>query len=307
MAFSAEEGDKIIMDRFFDKLAPSYTFEIFPPKGNKSTEGTYGVIDSLVSFNPDLISVTYGAGGSSRDNTVEIASGIQNRYHVNGVAHLTCVGTTRAELKAILDRLKASNVRNILALRGDLKDESDLGEFHHASELIAFIHEEYGDDFDIFAACYPEKHPESESVEQDLYHLKEKCTLGVKGLISQLFFDNDIFCAWRERAREMGITQPIIAGIMPITAAAQIPKVVEMCGASVPERVRRFVDAYGHHQGAVKEAGIAYATEQIIDLLARGVEGIHLYTMNQADTVRRIDSGIRSVLYTKRYAVHSDR
>ena len=294
------------MDRFFDKLAPSYTFEIFPPKGNKSTEGTYGVIDSLVSFNPDLISVTYGAGGSSRDNTVEIASGIQNRYHVNGVAHLTCVGTTRAEIKAILDQLKANNVRNILALRGDLKDKSDLGDFHHASELIAFIHEEYGDDFDIFAACYPEKHPEAESVEQDLHYLKEKCSLGVKGLISQLFFDNDIFCSWRERARDMGITQPIIAGIMPITAAAQIPKVVEMCGASVPERVRRFVAAYGHHQGAVKEAGIAYATEQIIDLLARGVEGIHLYTMNQADTVRRIDSGIRSVLYTKRYEARSN-
>ncbi len=294
------------MDSFFDKLAPSYTFEIFPPKGNKSTEGTYGVIDSLVSFNPDLISVTYGAGGSSRDNTVEIAAGIQNRYHTNGVAHLTCVGTTRAELKEILDRLKANNVRNVLALRGDLKDKSDLGDFHHASELIAFIHEEYGDDFDIFAACYPEKHPEADSVEQDLYHLKEKCKLGVKGLISQLFFDNDIFCNWRERARDMGITQPIIAGIMPITAAAQIPKVVEMCGASVPERVRRFVASYGHHQGAVKEAGIAYATEQIIDLLARGVEGIHLYTMNQADTVRRIDAGIRSVLYTKRYAVRSN-
>ena len=294
------------MDNFFDKLAPSYTFEIFPPKGNKSTEGTYGVIDSLVSFNPDLISVTYGAGGSSRDNTVEITSGIQNRYNTCGVAHLTCVGTTRAELKAILDQLKANNVRNVLALRGDLPAGAELGDFHHASELIAFIHEEYGDDFDIFAACYPEKHPEAKSVDDDLYYLREKCKLGVKGLISQLFFDNDIFWSWRERARSMGITQPIIAGVMPITSAAQISKVVEMCGASVPERVRRFVNAYGHNQGAVKEAGIAYATEQIIDLLARGVEGIHLYTMNQADTVRRIDSGIRSVLYTKRYEVQAD-
>ena len=294
------------MKNFFDELTPSYTFEIFPPKGNKSTEGTYGVIDSLVSFNPDLISVTYGAGGSSRDNTVEIASGIQNRYHTNGVAHLTCVGTTRAELKAILDELKANGVRNILALRGDLKDKSDLGDFHYASELISFIKEEYGEDFDIFAACYPEKHPEAPSIEEDLQHLKEKCSLGVKALISQLFFDNDIFSRWRDKVRAMGITQPIIAGVMPITAAAQIPKVVEMCGASVPERVRRFVDAYGHNQGAVKEAGIAYATEQIIDLLARDVEGIHLYTMNQADTVRRIDSGIRSVLYTKRYAVRAD-
>ena len=295
------------MNNFFDKIAPSYTFEIFPPKGNKSTEGTYGVIDSLVSFNPDLISVTYGAGGSSRDNTVEIASGIQNRYNTCGVAHLTCVGTTKDDIRAILDQLKANGVRNILALRGDLKDKSDLGDFHYASELIKFIKDNYGDDFDVFAACYPEKHPEAPSMDEDLRHLKEKCDLGVKALISQLFFDNDIFCAWRDKARAMGITQPIIAGVMPITAAAQIPKVVEMCGASVPERVRRFVDVYGHHQGAVKEAGIAYATEQIIDLLARDVEGIHLYTMNQADTVRRIDSGIRSVLYTKRYAVHTNR
>ena len=289
------------MKDFFERPTPSYTFEIFPPKGNASTAGTYAVIDSLVCFNPDLISVTYGAGGSSRDNTVEITSGIQNKYKVCGVAHLTCVGTTRNELREILNRLKDNNVRNILALRGDLKDESDLGEFHHASELIKFIKDEFGDDFDIFAACYPEKHPEAKSLEEDLKYLKEKCGLGVKALISQLFFDNDIFWSWCEKARAMGITQPIIAGIMPVTSASQISKVVEMCGASVPVQVRRFVDAYGYNQAAIKDAGIAYATEQIIDLIARGVEGIHLYTMNQADTVRRIDLGIRSVLYTKRF------
>lgn len=293
----------IHMENFFAKPAPSYTFEIFPPKGNKSTEGTYGVIDSLASFGPDLISVTYGAGGSSRDNTVEIASGIQNRYDTCGVAHLTCVGTTKDDIKAILDELKANGVRNILALRGDLNDKSILGDFHHALELIAFIKDNYGDDFDVFAACYPEKHPEAKSLDEDLYYLKEKCKLGVKALISQLFLDNDIFCQWRDKARAMGITQPIIAGIMPITSAAQIQKVVEMCGASVPERVRRFVNTYGNNQGAIREAGIAYATEQIIDLLARDVEGIHLYTMNQADVVRRIDTGIRSVLYVKRHEI----
>ena len=289
------------MKNFFERLSPSYTFEIFPPKGNASTAGTYAVIDSLVSFNPDLISVTYGAGGSSRDNTVEITSGIQNKYKVCGVAHLTCVGTTRTELRDILNRLKNNNVRNILALRGDLKDESDLGEFHHASELIKFIKDEFGDEFDIFAACYPEKHPEAKSLEEDLARLKEKCDLGVKALISQLFFDNDVFWEWREKARSIGITQPIIAGVMPITSSSQISKVVEMCGASMPVQVRRFVNAYGNNQAAIKEAGIAYAVEQIIDLLARDVDGIHLYTMNQADTVRRIDLGIRSVLYTRRY------
>ncbi|MBQ7576672.1 MAG: methylenetetrahydrofolate reductase [Synergistaceae bacterium] len=295
------------MNNFFDKLLPSYTYEIFPPKGNASTAGTYAVIDNLVSFNPDLISVTYGAGGTSRDNTVEITSGIQNKYKVCGVAHLTCVGSTKENIREILTQLKANNVKNVLALRGDLKEGAELGEFHHASELIAFIKQEFGDHFDIFAACYPEKHPEANSVDEDLIHLKEKCDLGVKALISQLFFDNDIFERWRDRARAIGVTQPIIAGIMPITAASQIPKVVEMCGATVPERVRRFVNAYGHHAGAVKEAGIAYAIDQIVDLLARGVDGIHLYTMNQADTVRRIDAGIRSVLYTKRYALYGQR
>ena len=291
------------MKNFFESPMPSYTFEIFPPKGTASTAGTYAVIDNLVCFNPDLISVTYGAGGSSRDNTVEITSGIQNKYKVCGVAHLTCVGTTRKELKQILDELRANNVRNILALRGDLKDKSDLGEFHHASELIKFIKDEYGDEFDIFAACYPEKHPEAKSLDEDLKYLKEKCDLGVKALISQLFFDNDVFRQWREKARSIGITQPVIAGIMPITSAVQISKVVEMCGASVPVRVRRFADAYGFNQAAIREAGIAYAAEQIIDLIAGDVEGIHLYTMNQPDVVRRIDMAIRSVLYTKRYGL----
>ncbi|MBQ9564041.1 MAG: methylenetetrahydrofolate reductase [Synergistaceae bacterium] len=281
-------------------MTPSYTFEIFPPKGSRSLDGTWAAIDNLASLAPDLISVTYGAGGTSRDNTVRIASGIQNQYGVRGVAHLTCVGSTKENIRAILRELKANNVRSILALRGDLKDESDLGEFHHASELISFIREEEGDGFDLFAACYPEKHPEAPSLEEDLRHLKEKCDLGVKGLISQLFFDNDAFSRWRDQARALGIKQPIIAGIMPITSASQIEKMITLCGATVPPRVRRFVDAYGHNSGAVREAGIAYATEQIVDLLARGVDGIHLYTMNQPDVVRRIDQGIRAILYSLR-------
>ena len=287
------------MKDFFEIPTPSYTFEIFPPKGSQSLEGTYATIDSLASLSPDLISVTYGAGGTSRDNTVQIASGIQNKYNILGVAHLTCVGATKANIRAILDELKAAGVRNILALRGDLKDENDLGEFHHASELISFIHgQEAG--FELFAACYPEKHLEAPSMEADLRHLKEKCGLGVKALISQLFFDNDAFWSFREKARAIGIKQPIIAGIMPITSPNQIEKMITMCGASVPPRVQRFVDAYGHNSGAIKEAGIAYATDQIIDLLARGVDGIHLYTMNQADVVRRIDENIRSILYSMR-------
>lgn len=286
------------MKDFFQLPAPSYTFEIFPPKGSTDLAGTYATVDALASLTPDLISVTYGAGGTSRDNTLDIASTIQNRYDICGLAHLTCVGSTKENIAGILDELQANHVGNILALRGDLKEPSELGEFRHASDLIAFIRKRRG--FRIFAACYPEKHLEAPSLEEDLCRLKEKSDLGVDALISQLFFDNDVFCHFRDRARALGVTVPIIAGIMPITSAAQIDKMVTMCGATVPDRVRRFVDAYGHNSRAIKEAGIAYATEQIVDLLARGVDGIHLYTMNQADVIRHIDENIRGILYSMR-------
>ncbi len=275
----------------------SYTYEIFPPKGSLSTSSTYSVLDSLSAFSPDSISVTYGAGGSSRDNTVELVSGIQNKYHITGVAHLTCVGSNSDNIRNILNELKANNISNILALRGDLKDKSDLGDFHFASELIAFIKKEYNNDFNIYAACYPEKHPEAPTLEQDLQNLKNKCSLGVKALISQLFLDNDIYFEWLEKARSIGITQPVLAGIMPIVSASTIEKVVELCGASVPVKVRRFVETFKNNSAALKEAGIAYATEQIADLLSRGVDGIHLYTMNQPDTVRRIDQNIRCMIH----------
>lgn len=286
------------MKDFFQLPAPSYTFEIFPPKGSTDLAGTYATVDALASLTPDLISVTYGAGGTSRDNTLDIASTIQNRYDICGLAHLTCVGSTKENIAGILDELQANHVGNILALRGDLKEPSELGEFRHASDLIAFIRKRRG--FHIFAACYPEKHLEAPSLQEDLCRLKEKSDLGVDALISQLFFDNDVFCRFRDRARALGVTVPIIAGIMPITSAAQIDKMVTMCGATVPDRVRRFVDAYGHNSRAIKEAGIAYATEQIVDLLARGVDGIHLYTMNQADVIRHIDENIRGILYSMR-------
>lgn len=286
-------------------LTPSYTFEIFPPKkpkdgsdGKAALERTFAAIDALSSLNPDLISVTYGAGGTSRDNTVAITSAIHNRYSIRGVAHLTCVGSTKDNIREILDELKANNVCDVLALRGDLGDNAELGEFKHASELVSFINE-YGG-FKIYAACYPEKHLEAPSIEEDIRHLKEKCSMGVSELISQLFFDNDIFFSFIDMIRSAGITQPVVAGIMPITSANQIDRMVSMCGASVPQRVRRFVEAYKHNSGALVEAGIAYATEQIVDLLARGVDGIHIYTMNQPDVVRRIDQNIRNILYSLR-------
>lgn len=280
---------------------PSYTFEIFPPKGTQSTASTYAAIDGLAALNPDLISVTYGAGGSSRDNTIEISSAIQNKYKIQGVAHLTCVDSSRENILKILDELKANNIKNILALRGDLKDPSDLGEFHYAAELIKFINSERPGDFNIFAAGYPEKHPEASSLDEDLEHLKEKCDLGVSEIITQLFFDNDEFFKWLDKVRALGINQPVIAGIMPVTSASQLERMASMCGAIIPERVRRFVEAYKNNSWALKDAGVTYASEQILDLIARGVDGIHLYTMNQVYITRRIDENIRSALYCKRF------
>lgn len=287
------------MQDFFKAPTPSFTFEIFPPKGEKDPKTlakTYATIDWLASLAPDLISVTYGAGGSSRDNTIEIASTIQERYGVNSVAHITCVDSTRENIDTILGELKTRGVKNILALRGDLISGNKLGDFRHASELVSYIKSKY--DFRIFAACYPEKHIEAPSMAEDLRHLKHKVNCGVDALITQLFFDNDHFFNFLGELRAMGITVPVIAGVMPITSAAQIDKMVMMCGAFVPERVKRFVAAYGHNSAAIREAGTAYATEQIIDLMARGVDGIHIYTMNQADVTWRIAENVRGVLYS---------
>ena len=229
---------------------------------------------------------------------MEIASEIQNSYNIPAVAHLTCVGSTKEQMDGILSELKKRGVKNILALRGDLADGDSTGDFKYASELISFIKARY--DFKIFAACYPEKHLEAYSLEEDLQRLREKTECGADFLISQLFFDNNLFYDFREMARECGINIPIIAGIMPITSPSQITRMVSMCGASVPEKVQRIIRAYGHNSMAMKEAGIAYATAQIVDLLANGVDGIHLYTMNQPDIAKRISENIRGILYSLR-------
>lgn len=274
---------------------PSFSFEIFPPKGTADLSGVYATIDGLASLAPDLISVTYGAGGSSRENTVDIASAIQNKYDIPALAHLTCVGSTKAEMDDILTHLKDKGVKNILAMRGDLGENAVLGDFKHASELIAYIKENY--DFKVFGACYPEKHIEAYSMGEDLKHLKHKVECGTDELISQLFFDNNAFYSFIDKVRGIGIEVPVVAGIMPVTSAKQIDRMVSMCGATLPEEVQHFVKAYGHNSMAIKEAGIAYATSQIIDLLANGVDGIHLYTMNQPEVAKRIVENIRGILY----------
>lgn len=286
------------MQDFFEKQRPTLSFEIFPPKGSASLDKVFETVDALASLAPDLISVTYGAGGTSRDNTVEIASKIQNSYNIPALAHLSCVGSTKEDIARILGELKDKGVKNILALRGDLAEGETLKDFHYASDLVKFIRQGY--DFNVYGACYPEKHIEAVSMEDDLRHLKEKVDCGVNALISQLFFDNNSFYEFRSRARALGITCPIEAGIMPITSAKQISRMVSMCGATVPDRVQRFIKAYGHNSMAMKEAGVAYATEQIVDLLATGVDGIHIYTMNLPSITKRIAENIRGILYALR-------
>lgn len=286
------------MKKFSEFINPTLSFEIFPPKGTGKLDSIFSTVDALASLAPDLISVTYGAGGTSRENTVEIASKIQNSYNLPATAHLTCVGSTVEDMERTLSELESKGIENILALRGDLTEGETLTDFHHASDLINFIKKKYN--FTIFAACYPEKHPEAISMQKDLLFLKKKVDCGVDALISQLFFDNNFFYDFREKARAIGIQVPIIAGIMPITSSSQISRMASLCGATIPKSIEKIIGAYGHNSLAMREAGVAYATEQIVELLANGVDGIHLYTMNQPALAKSISESIRGILYSLR-------
>ncbi|MDU6853033.1 MAG: methylenetetrahydrofolate reductase [NAD(P)H] [Clostridiales bacterium] len=282
----------------FNESKPIISFEIFPPKQTTSIESIYSTIDALAPLSPDFISVTYGAGGSTQGKTVQIASLLKNQYNITPLAHLTCVGGSKESMDQILDELEREGVHNILALRGDLPEGSILGDFSYASDLIKYIKQR--DSFDVAAACYPEKHIEALTLEEDIKHLQYKVDCGAELLISQLFFDNDAFYKWRENVRSQGIHTPIVAGIMPITSGKQLERMVTLCGAGIPASIQNLIKAYNHNAQALKEAGIAYATMQIIDLLASGVDGIHLYTMNQADIAKRIMENIRGINYAVR-------
>lgn len=282
----------------FNESKPIISFEIFPPKQTTSIESIYSTIDALAPLSPDFISVTYGAGGSTQGKTVQIASLLKNQYNITPLAHLTCVGGSKESMDQILDELEREGVHNILALRGDLPEGSSLGDFSYASDLIKYIKQR--DSFDVAAACYPEKHIEALTLEEDIKHLQYKVDCGAELLISQLFFDNDAFYKWRENVRSQGIHTPIVAGIMPITSGKQLERMMTLCGASIPASIQNLIKAYNHNAQALKEAGIAYATMQIIDLLASGVDGIHLYTMNQADIAKRIMENIRGINYAVR-------
>ncbi|MBR5596228.1 MAG: methylenetetrahydrofolate reductase [Lachnospiraceae bacterium] len=272
------------------------SLEVFPPKKEEDFPNAYSVLDSLSTLNPEFISVTYGAGGSNSKKTVEIASYIQNTLHIPSVAHLTCVGNTKQDILNVVNELKKANVSRILALRGDrpsyMSDEQfNAREFTYATDLVSYLKQET--DFTLLGGCYPEKHFESPSIEEDLQHLKEKTEAGCGILISQLFFDNDYFYRFLEKADKIGIKADFHAGIMPITTAKQLGTTVSLSGSSVPKKLADIIATYGDNAEDMRKAGIEFAISQIMDLKNHGIDGIHLYSMNKPKTTTEIVNGIR--------------
>lgn len=273
-----------------------FSFEIFPPKKDGSIETVYKTLDELTDLHPDFISVTYGAGGSVPGcSTREIVSAIKEKYHTESIAHLTCVNSTKEDIDRIISEFERYGIENVLALRGDVNpDIPPKEDFKHASELIAYMKQRSSLGFS--GACYPEGHPESSSLDEDIENLKRKVDAGAEHLMSQLFFDNSQFYRFLEKARAAGITVPIEAGIMPCVNAKSIQRMVGLCGASLPPKFTKLIARFGDNPEAMRDAGIAYANEQIIDLVSSGVDGIHLYTMNNPYVARKISEGVSSVI-----------
>ncbi|WP_295077190.1 methylenetetrahydrofolate reductase [NAD(P)H] [Ruminococcus sp.] len=273
-----------------------FSLEIFPPKPDADESVIYDTLEELSDICPDFISVTYGAGGGHNGcRTIRIASDIKSRYGVESVAHLPCAGLTKAQAAEILDSIREHGIENVLALRGDKPDDTPAaGDFHHASELISFIKENY--DLNVIAACYPEVHPESKSAVDDLKWLRYKVDCGADHLITQLFLDNRYFFDFYEKVCIAGIDVPVEAGIMPVTNKRQIERMVKLCGVQLPKKFVRVLEKYEHNEAALRDAGIAYAIDQITDLITEGVDGIHLYTMNNPYVAHRIFDAVQSMV-----------
>ena len=285
-----------ITNIFNEKNRAILSFEVFPPKKTSPIESVYDKLEEICALKPDFISVTYGAGGTGgHSRTCEIASKIKNELGVESVAHLTCVNSTKLNIDETLEDFRQHNIENILALRGDYIDGVEpKKDFLYASELCSYIRSK--GDFDLGGACYPEVHLEAENEVDDVLNLKKKVDCGAEHLISQLFFDNSVFYHFIERTKIAGINVPIEAGIMPVTNKSQIERMVSMCGASLPVKFSKIMQKYENKPEALRDAGIAYAVEQIVDLLANGVDGIHLYTMNNPYVARKITEAVESLL-----------
>lgn len=273
---------------------PTLSFEVFPPKTEDKYESVEKATLEIAKLKPSFMSVTYGAGGGTSQYTVDIAKFVQEQG-VTPLAHLTCVSSTKEKVHSVLEELKTRGIENVLALRGDIpKDGKIEKDYRYASELIAEI--KSSGDFCIGAACYPEGHVESVNKTADIMHLKEKVEAGCDFVTTQMFFDNNILYNYLYRIREQGITVPVIAGIMPVTNVKQIQKSCELSGTYLPARFKAILDRFGDNPAAMKQAGIAYATEQIIDLIANNVNGIHIYSMNKPDVAAKIKENLSEIL-----------
>ena len=274
----------------------TFSLEVFPPKTSENYTETARKALEIARLNPDFMSVTYGAGGGTGEFTAGIAEEIQKNYGVPTLAHLTCVSSGRDHVMKMLEVYREKGIENILALRGDIPQDGKVStDYKYAVELIRDIRE--NGDFCIGGACYPEGHVESENKREDLRHLKEKTDAGLDFLTTQMFFNNDIFYNFLYRAREAGIEIPVIAGIMPITSAKMLKRSIAMSGTDVPQRFRAIVDYFGTDPAAMTQAGIVYASEQIIDLIANGIRHIHVYTMNKPDVAGGIMKNLSHILW----------
>jgi methylenetetrahydrofolate reductase (NADPH) len=285
------------IDRILDERRPVFSFEFFPPKTDDGQRNLEAALHDLKEDQPDYVSVTYGAGGTTRERTVEITKWIKEELGLEAMAHLSCVGEPTSRLREILDEIGQSGIDNVLALRGDPpRGETEWKPhpegLHYSTDLAALIAGDY--EYCIGAACFPEVHPEAKDLESDLRFLKQKVEAGASFLITQLFFDNELYFDFVARAREMGISVPIVPGIMPITNYSQIKTITGMCGATIPAELSRELDERADDSEAVAELGTAYAALQCSDLLARGAPGIHFYTLNKSPATRAILAALRA-------------
>ena len=278
----------------FDKKKLVFSFEVFPPKNTSPIKNIYKALNELVKLEPDFISVTYGAGGSTVNNkTTEISSLIKNIYGIESLAHLTCISSTKDQINDITERLRLEDVENILALRGD-DNGTSYGDFNYANELISYVKE--NKNFNMIAACYPEGHIENRDIKLEIDNIERKIECGASSFISQLFLDNNIYYEFLEEIYKRNIKTKIQAGIMPVINAKQMKRITELCGATIPLKFKKIMEMYESNPEALTQAGIAYATDQIIDLSSSNVDGIHLYTMNNPYVAKNISKNIGKII-----------
>ncbi|MBQ9975248.1 MAG: methylenetetrahydrofolate reductase [Clostridia bacterium] len=276
------------------------SFEVFPPKTDSAFDTVKHATEEIAKLHPSFMSVTYGAGGGTSRYTLDIAKNIKEHYGVPTLAHLTCVSSTRETVRERIEDIRAAGIQNIMALRGDLTPELEKSDrstwaYRHAIDLVRDI-KEIDESFCIGGACYPEIHPESENQKEDILHLREKVDAGVEFLTTQMFFDNNLLYNFLYKIREAGITIPVIPGIMPITRATQVERAIKLSGSFMPQRFKSLVDKFGHSPEAMKQAGIAYATDQIIDLYANGISNVHVYSMNNPDVAEKIQANLSDII-----------